>query len=125
RFFYFFYLMQNGWLPNGSDFPIEHINPLYGFYAGVARKNLEGYPPNGFQMENALTREQALRAMTIWAAKAAFEEDQKGSLEVGKIADFVVLNQDIMNVPEDRILNIKIEQTFVDGKIVYLLPNQQ
>jgi hypothetical protein len=117
--------MQNGWLPNGSDFPIEHINPLYGFYAGVARKNLEGYPPNGFQMENALTREQALRAMTIWAAKAAFEEDQKGSLEVGKIADFVVLNQDIMNVPEDRILNIKIEQTFVDGKIVYLLPNQQ
>lgn len=116
-------LMQNGWLPNGSDFPIEHINPLYGFYAGVARKNLEGYPPNGFQMENALTREQALRAMTIWAAKAAFEEEQKGSLEVGKIADFVVLNQDVMNIPEDRILNIKVEQTFVAGKIVYLLPN--
>jgi predicted amidohydrolase YtcJ len=117
-------LKQNGWLPNGSDFPIEHINPLYGFYAGVARKNLDGYPPTGFQTENALTREQAIRAMTIWAAKAAFEGEQKGSLEVGKTADFVVLNQDVMTAPEDQIPNIKVEQTFVNGKIVYLEHNQ-
>lgn len=113
-------LNQNGWLPNGSDFPIEHINPLYGFYAGVARKNLEGYPPHGFQMENALTREQALKAMTIWAAKAAFEEDIKGSLEPGKLADFVVLEEDIMTTSEEFIPNIKVEKTFVNGKVVYL-----
>lgn len=113
-------LKQNGWIPNGSDFPIEDINPIFGFYAGVARKNMEGYPPNGFQMENALTREQALRSMTIWAAKAAFEEKMKGSLEVGKVADFVVLNQDIMNVAESEILKTKVIKTFVDGKVVYL-----
>ncbi len=113
-------LKQNGWLPNGSDFPIEHINPLYGFYAAVVRKNLEGMPLNGFQMENALTREQALRAMTIWAAKAAFEEDQKGSLEVGKAADFVVLNQDIMTTFEEQLPNISMLYTFVEGKAVYL-----
>ena len=113
-------LKQNGWLPNGSDFPIEHINPLYGFYAGVVRKNLSGNPPNGFQMENALTREQALRAMTIWAAKAAFEEDIKGSLEVGKAADFVVLATDIMTAQEHELPNIQVERTYVNGKIVYL-----
>jgi predicted amidohydrolase YtcJ len=113
-------LNQNGWLPNGSDFPIEHINPLYGFYAGVARKNLQGYPANGFQMENALTREQSLRAMTIWAAKAAFEEELKGSLEVGKVADFVVLESDIMIAPEHELPLIKVNKTYVNGKAVYL-----
>ncbi|MFO8021979.1 MAG: amidohydrolase [Perlabentimonas sp.] len=113
-------LKQNGWLPNGSDFPIEHINPLYGFYAGVARKNRDGYPPNGFQMENALTREQALKAMTIWAAKAAFEEEDKGSLEPNKHADFVVLKEDLMTIPIDKVPNIKVKMTFVNGKTVYL-----
>lgn len=113
-------LKQNGWLPNGSDFPIEDINPIFGFYAGVVRKNFDGYPPHGFQMKNALTREQALRSMTIWAAKAAFEEEIKGSLEVGKTADFVVLNQDIMNVAESEILKTNVIKTFVDGKVVYL-----
>jgi hypothetical protein len=113
-------LKQNGWLPNGSDFPIEHINPIYGFYAGVARKNLEGFPPNGFQMENAISREQALKGMTIWAAKAAFEEHQKGSLEPGKVADFIVLEEDLMEVPIDTIPSLKVEMTFIDGKIVFL-----
>lgn len=112
-------LNQNGWLPNGSDFPIEHINPLYGFYAGVARQNMAGFPPQGFQMENALSREQALRAMTIWAAKAAFEEDFKGSLEPGKVADFVVLKDDIMTAPNSMLPNVKVEKTFVNGELVY------
>jgi predicted amidohydrolase YtcJ len=112
-------LQQNGWLPNGSDFPIEHINPLYGFYAGVVRKNLDSYPPDGFQMENALSREQALRAMTIWAAMAAFEEDMKGSLEPGKVADFVVLDENIMTIPGERLPNVKVNSTYVGGELVY------
>jgi hypothetical protein len=113
-------LEQNRWLPNGSDFPIEEINPLYGFYAAVSRRNLNGEPSQGFQMENALTRQQALRAATIWAAKAAFEENHKGSLEVGKDADFVVLSDDIMVVPEDTLPQVKVLQTFIFGKNVFL-----
>ncbi len=112
-------LQQNGWLPNGSDFPIEHINPLYGFFSGVARQHFNGEPKDGFQMENALTREQALRAMTIWAAKSAFEENVKGSLEVGKFADFVVLDFDLMNDSIKDIPHIKVQQTFVNGEKVY------
>jgi len=112
-------LKQNGWLPNGSDFPIESINPIYGFYAGVARKDLNGQPLEGFQMENALTREQALRAMTIWAAKANFEEKEKGSLEVGKWADFIILDRDLMNVPESDLPVSKVISTFVAGEQVY------
>jgi len=112
-------LQQNGWLPNGSDFPIEHINPLYGFFSGVARQHFNGEPKDGFQMENALTREQALRAMTIWAAKSAFEENVKGSLEVGKFADFVVLDFDLMNDSIKDVPHIKVQQTFVNGEKVY------
>lgn len=112
-------LKQNGWLPNGSDFPIENINPLYGFYAGVARKNLNGEPRNGFQPENALTREQALRAMTIWAAKSCFEENVKGSLEPGKVADFVILDYDLINDSIQLIPGVKVYQTYVNGEKVY------
>lgn len=108
-------LNQNGWLCNGSDFPIEDINPLYGFYAAVARKDFEGYPKNGYQMENSLERSQALKAMTIWAAKACFEENIKGSIEPGKFADFVVLNKDIMEVELNEIPNIKVEKTYISG----------
>jgi len=112
-------LAQNGWLPNGSDFPIEDINPLYGFYAAVARKNLNGEPQEGFQMENSLTREQALRAMTIWAAKACFEEDVKGSIEVGKFADFVVLDLDLINSEISNVPKAQVLQTFISGKNVF------
>ncbi len=112
-------LKENGWLPNGSDFPVEDINPLYGFYAAVVRKDQEGYPENGFQPEEALTREQALRAMTIWAAKAAFEEDEKGSLEVGKMADFVILEKDLMETGEEKLFKIKVLETWMDGEKVY------
>jgi predicted amidohydrolase YtcJ len=112
-------LGQNGWLPNGSDFPVEHINPLYGFYAGVARKDHDGYPANGFQMENALTREQALRAMTIWAAMANFDDDEKGSLEPGKFADFIITGEDIMQMDIDRVPQLGILYTFSGGEKVY------
>lgn len=112
-------LQQIGWLPNGSDFPVEPINPLYGFYAAVERKNFEEYPPDGFQMENALTRRQALRAMTIWAAKSQFEEGEKGSIEEGKFADFVVTSQDLMTMPAAEINTLPIDMTFVGGDLVY------
>ena len=96
-------LQQNGWLINGTDFPIEDISPIYTFYAAVARKHLDGTPSDGFQMENALTREQALRSITTWVAKGCFLESRKGSIEVGKDADFVILDRDIMTVDESEI----------------------
>ncbi|WP_220429220.1 amidohydrolase [Tenuifilum thalassicum] len=112
-------LEQNGWLPNGSDFPIEDINPLYGFYAGVARKNLKGEPTEGFQMENALSREEALRAMTFWAAKSCFEENKKGSIEPGKFADFVILDVDLLNCAINEVVNAKVVKTIINGEVVY------
>ena len=112
-------LQQNGWLPLGTDFPVEEINPIKTFYAAVARKDAKNFPENGFQKENGLTREQALRGMTIWAAKAGFQEDELGSLEVGKSADFVVLNQDLMKVEENKILETKVLETFSNGKKVH------
>ncbi len=108
-------LQQNGWLPNGTDFPIEKINPLNTFYAAVARKDLKGFPEGGFQKENSLTREQALRSITIWAAKGSFDEGRKGSLEAGKFADFVILNQDLLRIPEELIPQTKVLETFVGG----------
>ncbi|MFP4471918.1 MAG: amidohydrolase [Bacteroidales bacterium] len=112
-------LEQTGWIPLGTDFPIENINPLYTFYAAVVRKDLKGWPENGFQTENALTREETLRGMTIWAAKAAFEENEKGSLEPGKMADFVVLEKDIMEIPGEELPHVKVLQTFVGGEEVF------
>ncbi len=112
-------LDQNGWIPNGTDFPIENIYPLNSFYAAVVRKDLDGYPKNGFQKENALSREEALKAMTIWAAKSCFEENEKGSLEPGKFADFVILDEDIMEVDEDKIPYVGILKTFVNGEEVF------
>lgn len=112
-------LAQNGWLPNGTDFPIEDINPMKTFFASVARKNTEGLPVEGFQPENALTREQALRSMTIWAAKSGFEETAKGSIEPGKLADFVVMDTDLMNCCEDAMLRARILKTVLGGEVVY------
>jgi len=112
-------LTQNGWLCNGSDFPVEKINPLLGFYAAVSRKDLQQFPENGFQKENALTRTEALKAMTIWAAKSFFEENEKGSIEKGKYADIVVADQDLMSVEEHKIPNTKIIMTFINGQLVY------
>ncbi len=112
-------LDQNGWIPNGTDFPVEKIDPRLTFYASVARKDLEGYPDGGFQIENALTREETLKSMTIWAAKAAFEENEKGSIEVGKMADFIVLEEDIMEIELDKIPGVKILNTYSSGELIW------
>ena len=112
-------LQQNGWIPLGTDFPVEGISPFKTFYAAVIRKDEKGFPAGGFQMENALTRDQALRGMTIWAARSAFEELEKGSLEAGKLADFIVLDQDIMTAPAQSLLNTRVLKTFLNGEMVY------
>jgi predicted amidohydrolase YtcJ len=112
-------LQQNGWLPLGTDFPVENINPLYTFYAATERKDVKGLPANGFQKENALSRIEALRGMTIWAARSNFEEKEKGSIEVGKFADFVILDQDLMKAKGADLPRIKVLKTFVNGEKVY------
>jgi predicted amidohydrolase YtcJ len=105
-------LKQNGWLANGSDFPVESINPVRGFYAAVSRAENSPVPK---KQEQHLTRTQALKAMTIWAAMAQFEEDQKGTLEPGKWADFVVLDKiSWLFIP--RIINVAIERTYCHGE---------
>ena len=102
----------------GTDFPVEKVSPFLTFYAAVARQDLEKYPEGGFQMKDALTREETLRGMTIWAAYSNFEEDEKGSLEPGKMADFVVLSDDIMTMPVDGIPNLKAEKVYLGGQQV-------
>jgi hypothetical protein len=112
-------LNKAGIVALGTDFPVERVNPMHTFYAAVVRKDLENYPEGGYRMEEALSREETLRGMTIWAAYSNFEEDEKGSIEDGKFADFVVLDQDIMKVPENDIPNTKVIATFVNGEKVY------
>ncbi|MCF8452044.1 MAG: amidohydrolase [Pedobacter sp.] len=112
-------LDQNGWLVLGTDFPVENINPMYTFYAAVVRKDMKGYPAGGYQMENAISREEALRGMTIWAAKGQFEEKEKGSLEAGKFADFVILDQDIMKADAEQLFKAQVLKTYINGENVY------
>jgi len=112
-------LKQNGWIPLGTDFPVENINPLLTFYAATVREDAKGFPKGGFQMENALTPEEALKGMTIWAAKANFEEHEKGSLEKGKLADFVILDHDILKSSPQNILKTKVLKTYLNGEKVY------
>ena len=112
-------LDQNGWIPNGTDFPIENINPLFTFYSAVARQDFKGFPEKGFQTENALTREEAMKSITIWAAKAGFGENSRGSIDIGKMADFVILDHDIMNCPLKEIPDTKVIMTVLGGEKVY------
>ena len=112
-------LNQNGWIPLGTDFPVEDISPLKTFYAAAIRKDAAGWPGKGFQPENALTRKETLQGMTIWAAKSNFEETEKGSLEKGKFADFIIMDTDLMKCSPEKILKAKVLATYVNGERVY------
>lgn len=111
-------LKHAGLIALGTDFPIEEVNPMYTFYAAVARKDLKNYPEGGFQPDNALTREETLKGMTIWAAYSNFEENEKGSLEQGKWADFTMFDTDIMTMTIDKVPYVKPVHTFIKGKQV-------
>jgi len=111
-------LKKAGVIALGTDFPVEEVNPMLTFHSAVARKDSKGYPRGGFQMENALSREETLRGMTIWAAYSNFEEKEKGSLEVGKWADFVIFDKDIIKIEESELLNMKPVNTYLKGQKV-------
>lgn len=111
-------LQKAGTIALGTDFPVEEVNPMLTFHAAVARKDTKEYPKGGFQMENALSRAETLRGMTLWAAYSNFEEKEKGSLEVGKWADFVMYEQDLMKVEENKIVKMKPTATYLKGQKV-------
>lgn len=109
-------LDKAGLVALGTDFPVESVSPFLTFYAAVARQDLEQYPEGGFQMKDALSREETLKGMTIWAAYSNFEEEEKGSIEVGKKADFVLLSENIMEIPNANIPEVKATHVFVGGE---------
>ena len=106
-------------IPNGSDFPVEMVNPLLSFHAAISRQDGDDFPVGGWYAEQRMTREEALRSMTIWPARASFQEQLLGSLTAGKYADFVVLDQDIMRVVPELVLRTQVVQTWVGGAKVY------
>ena len=113
-------LLQSGAkIVNGTDAPVEPINPIAGFYASVSRKTLQGTPEGGYEPFQKMTRTQALRSYTLDAAYAAFQENDKGSIEVGKWADFTILDRNIMTIPEDQILETKVTMTIIGGEKVF------
>ncbi len=112
-------LQQNGWMPLGTDFPVEDISPFETFYASVFRQDAKDFPRDGYQMDNALSREEAIRGMTIWAAKSNFEEGEKGSIEKGKFADFIILDKDLMLAHQKEILKTTVLATYIGGAKVY------
>ncbi len=109
-------------VPNGSDFPVELVNPLISFHAAIARQDANDWPAGGWYPEQRMTREEALRSMTLWPAYAAFQEKEMGSITNGKFADFVILDQDIMRIPAELVLRTKVIATYVGGKEVYRQP---
>lgn len=110
---------QNGLIALGTDFPVEGIEPLHTYYAAVTRTDQTGYPEGGFLPGQLVSREEALKGMTIWAAIASFEEEQKGSLEPGKFADFVVLDRDILQCAPTEILSTNVLETWINGSLKY------
>ena len=109
----------NGRVVLGTDFPVEKVDPMLTFYAAVARQDLSGFPEGGFQMQNGLSREETLKGMTIWAAHGNFEEGEKGSIEPGKFADFVILDKNILEIDIDEVPGTKVLATYVNGEKVY------
>jgi predicted amidohydrolase YtcJ len=109
-------------IANGSDFPVEAVNPLWGFYAAITRQDRNGQPIEGWQPDQRMTRIEALRSFTRDAAFAAFEKDDRGTIESGKRADFVVLSGDIMEIPALEILTTRVVMTFIGGKAIYTAP---
>lgn len=113
-------LIQSGVkIVNGTDAPVESVDPLPSFYAAVSRRTLAGTPEGGYEPDQKMTRDQALKSYTIWPAYGAFMENEKGSIEVGKLADFTVFDKDIMTVAEDDILKTKVSMTIIGGAIKY------
>jgi hypothetical protein len=112
-------LNQGSIIPAGSDFPVESPNPLWGFYAATTRQDQKGWPEGGWYPDQRMTREEALKAFTIWAAYSAFEENAKGTIESGKVADFTILSDDIMTIDPKKILDASVEMTIVAGEVVY------
>ncbi|TDN84733.1 hypothetical protein DET49_11854 [Salegentibacter sp. 24] len=112
-------LEEAGIVALGTDFPVEEVNPFLTFYAAVTRQDTDNFPKDGFMKEQALTREETLKGMTIWAAYANFEEEEKGSIEAGKFADFIILDRDIMTVDVSEIPQIKVVETYLNGEKVY------
>ena len=106
-------------VPNGSDFPVEHVDPLISFKSAVSRQDARGWPAGGWYPEQRMTRDEALKSMTLWPAYAAFQENELGSLTAGKRADFVVLDQDIMRVPDGVLQDARVLSTWVGGRNVY------
>ena len=116
-------LLQTGVvIPNGSDFPVEAVNPLLSFHSAVSRQDALNWPPGGWFAAERMTRDEALRSMTLWPAYAAFQEQVAGSLVPGKYADFVILDRDIMTVPDQEILGAQVLATYIGGKAVYTRP---
>lgn len=110
---------QNGLVALGTDFPVEEVSTKATYCSAVFRRNAQGLPDGGFQMENSLTREETLRGMTLWAAIANKEESKKGSLEVGKYADFVIVDIDWIKAEEDAIRKSRVLATYIAGEEVY------
>lgn len=106
-------------IPNGSDFPVEYVNPLISFKASVSRQDARGWPAGGWYPEQRMSRDEALKSMTLWPAYAAFQEQELGSLTVGKRADFVILDQDILRVPDALLPRTQVLSTWVGGVRVY------
>ncbi len=106
-------------IPNGTDFPVEHVDPVITFHSSVTRQDADNMPPGGWYADQRMTREEALRSMTLWPAYAAFQENELGSISTGKYADFTILNRDIMTVAPERIIGTKVIATYVGGAAVY------
>ena len=115
-------LFRSAVIINGTDVPVEPISPIASFYASISRKTLKGEPEGGYEPEQKMTREEALQAYTINAAFGAFEENIKGTIKIGKLADFTVFTKDIMKVAEGDLLSTEVAMTIIGGKVVYTKP---